>query len=225
MRTVRTDSCDRARADEPGCGARATPSLPWRPSAAVAVTLVLLAGCGGPSAVRGPDEDEAQASSGGCPEWPVCDPPAPGGPDVPTSGSSSSPTPDGACPTTDGQEVPAGCVAYDGRAAMRLNEAYRQRAELAPSDADAGRIARDRIQAELEDLAQHPLTAADVERPLARLGHVDVQAYGRSDEPGGLAVGVSVAGGCVYGSVRGSSVELRVGGMIADGGCLPAPGH
>ena len=143
--------------------------------------------------------------------------------------ASPTPTPRGACPTVPGEAVPPdACVPYDGEAAMRANEAYRQRGELPPDVAAIGEEHRARIAALLTAaVRERPLDYDRVVATLTADGYAreSVQAYGSSDGPGGLAVGVATDGGCVFGGVRGTEVQLEVGAGIADGGCLPAQGH
>ncbi|TDE08468.1 hypothetical protein [Jiangella asiatica] len=139
--------------------------------------------------------------------------------------AGSSPT--GACPSVHDQLVPDDCVGYDPDAGMRANDAYRQRSELPPEWRDGAVEHRDRIAAALtEAVAAGPLTVDDAFAVLQPLGYENVQAHGSSEVAnGGLAIGVSTGSGCVYGEVRDTEVTLHVGGGIADGGCLPAPGH
>ena len=139
--------------------------------------------------------------------------------------ASSSPT--GACPSVPDQPMPDDCVGYDPDAGMRANDAYRQRSEL-PAERRADAVEhREVIAAALaEAVAAGPLTADEARAALRPLGYEDVQAHGSSEiAAGGLAIGVSTGSGCVYGEVRDTEVTLDVGGGIADGGCLPAPGH
>lgn len=105
------------------------------------------------------------------------------------------------------------------------NEGYRRRFELSPGVQAQAENHRKRIAAALQEAVNKtPLDRPGAARVLAPLGYVadSVQAYGRSDSPGGLAVGVSTDAGCVYGGIRGKVVALKTGGIIADGGCLPA---
>lgn len=151
--------------------------------------------------------------------------PVPGGT---TSLSSPDPTPTvtGPCPTVDDQPVPEGCAPYDPDAAMRANDAYRQRGELPPDMREEALAHRDQIAEALsEAVAAGPLTADGAKAALEPLGYESVQSYGSSEVGGGLAIGVSTGSGCVYGDVHGTEVSLEVGGGIADGGCLPAEGH
>lgn len=123
--------------------------------------------------------------------------------------------------------MPHDCVGYDPDAGMRANDAYRQRSELPPDWRDTLVEHRERIAVALTDaVAAGPLTVDDARAALEPLGYENVQAHGSSEvASGGLAIGVSTGKGCVYGEVRGTEVTLDVGGGIADGGCLPAPGH
>lgn len=105
------------------------------------------------------------------------------------------------------------------------NEAYRQRFELPQGLQAKAENHRKRIAAALQEAVKKtPLDRPGAASVLSPLGYVadSVQAYGRSDGPGGLALGVSTDAGCVYGGIRGKVVVLETGGIIADGGCLPA---
>jgi hypothetical protein len=111
---------------------------------------------------------------------------------------------------------------------MRANEAYRQRFELPQGAKAKAEEHRKRIAAALRGAVEKtPLDQPGTARVLAPLGYDanSVQAYGRSDGPGGLAFGISTDAGCVYGGIRGKAVVLETGGIIADGGCLPAQGR
>lgn len=133
-----------------------------------------------------------------------------------------------ACPVGEGQQAPPGCVPYDGELAMRANEAYRQRVELSKDlQAKAGTHLVG-IKSALEGaLKTGPVDRPSAVRVLTPLGYdaSSVQAYGRSNVPGGFAIGVATDAGCVFGGIRGEAVVLETGGGIADGGCLPAQGH
>lgn len=189
---------------------RARPSMAALAAALVA-TVVTVAGCGtGSAGAEGQTREDLRAKTSASPT------PRP------------TPSPTAACPTVDGQQAPPGCAPYDGEAAMRENEAYRQRFELSKSLQDRAENHRKRIAAAFaEAVEKGPLDQLNVSRVLAPLGYdaSSVQSYGRSDVGGGLAVGVSTDAGCVYGGVRGNAVDLQTGGGIADGGCLPAKGH
>jgi hypothetical protein len=141
---------------------------------------------------------------------------------------SATPSATAACPVADAQQAPTGCVPYDGELAMRANEAYRQRSEL-PKNLEA-RVRTHQLR--ITVALQKAINAGAVDQPgavrvLVPLGYDAslVQGYGRSDLPGGFAIGVATDAGCVFGGVRGKAVVLETGGGIADGGCLPAQGH
>jgi hypothetical protein len=120
-----------------------------------------------------------------------------------------------------GLSPPAPPTGLDGS-----NEAYRRRSSLPPEYEARAQEHLARIDVELRAAeAAGPLDAAAAQALLAGIGYDVVQSYGRSDAPGGLAVGVGTDAGCVYGGVRGTEVLLETGGGIADGGCLPAEGH
>jgi len=108
------------------------------------------------------------------------------------------------------------------------NEAYRQRFTLPKGIQETAETHRKRVTVALQKAVNEgPLDRTGVASVLAPLGYDNssVEAYGRSDGPGGLAFGVSTGAGCVYGGIRGHLIRLEVGGIIADGGCLPARGH
>jgi hypothetical protein len=133
-----------------------------------------------------------------------------------------APTREMACPVQgDGAALPDGCAPYDGNAAMRENERYRDRRPLPPSATDAAQPDLQRIRRALEPVAARSApTEADLRAALLALGFaaVDVQTMR-------LGFGVETHGGCVYGGIRSSTVEIAFGGFIEDGGCLPADGH
>ena len=148
------------------------------------------------------------------------------GGDVAAGSVSPTPTLTGACPVVPGEAPPQDCVPYDGEAAMRGNDAYRQRADLGPERTAAGAVDVARITELLEQAAADgPLDGEAVVALLAAEGYPAVQSFGSSDVGGGVAVGVSTEHGCVVGGVRGAEADLELAGGIADGGCLPAPGH
>lgn len=180
-----------------------------RPLAALAaaVVAVALAGCS-PGSLRAHDGQEGAASA--------------------TAAPHAAPSPTAACPTADGQQAPAGCAPYDGYAAMRQNERYRQRSPLPRRVQPSSETHRAHIAVVFaKALETGPIDQGNAREILAPLGYdpTSVQARGSSDGPGGLAIGISTPAGCVYGGVREKVVDLRTGGGLADGGCLEAEGH
>ena len=137
-----------------------------------------------------------------------------------------------AASATPSPEPTATRAARDERPAEGLdssNEAYRQRTGSAESDAQAALSLPD-VQAALDPLATRAaITPDDVVAALAAAGFDTVQVSEgtvlATSEPTTLAVGVGVPGGCVFGAVGPDGVTLEAGGPIADGGCLPMPGH
>jgi hypothetical protein len=108
------------------------------------------------------------------------------------------------------------------------NEAYKERFTLPKGLQETAETHRKRVTAALQKaVSEGPLDRTGVARVLEPLGYDNssVEAYGRSDGPGGLAFGISTGAGCVYGGIRGRVIRLEAGGIIADGGCLPAQGH
>lgn len=145
--------------------------------------------------------------------------------DAPMSVASPDEEATRACAIPDGQEVPADCAPHDLADSMAANDAYRQRSDLTGENRSIAEAELERIRGVLEQAiatTDRPLTSDDVFAHLGGMGYGDVQAY---DLPGVVTVGVSTLGGCVHGSVRGTEVTLKTGTIIADGGCLAAPGH
>lgn len=129
----------------------------------------------------------------------------------------------GPCPSALVED--GACEPFDSDRAAQSNEAYRQRAELSHDNAADAEAERVRIIAVLEQAARSTLTADEVIRLLRDVGYPNVIAYGRSDSDGGVAFGVDLTAGCVFGGIRGTEVTAEAGGATADAACLPAPGH
>jgi len=139
-----------------------------------------------------------------------------------------APQPTGACPVIEGQPEPTGCVAYDGDALMRGNEAYRQRRTLTD---DERTVLEPQRKAALDalatvspdDLSTSAVTRAlegagfDARRVLADANHLDDLTV--------VTVIITVPGGCLVGSASDGGSEMDTTGTIADGGCVTAPGH
>ncbi|MFC8923006.1 DUF6993 domain-containing protein [Cellulosimicrobium sp. NPDC057127] len=151
---------------------------------------------------------------------------------APAATASPSAVATGACPATvDAPDASSGatCAPYDGEAAMRANEAYRQRSGTPEGDALAARSVP-AVEAALAPLVTgEPLVRDDVVAALREAGFGDA-AVTPTTSPLGLVatsfgVGVSVPGGCVFGGVAPDGVTLDAGGPIADGGCLAMPAH
>lgn len=187
------------------------------------VALLALAGCAAP-AVEEQSGETAGEQAVGCPGWPDCDSDRTAAPHSDPLPPTSVPAA-GACPALPHEQLPPGCVPYDPGAAMRANEGYRQRSELpAEQRPEADRRVQE-IRSLLGDAASSgTLTPEEARDVLGAAGYTQVQTAG-SDSGSGLAVGVGIDGGCVFGTVNGDSADLEASGYIADGGCLPARGH
>ncbi|MCX6501586.1 MAG: hypothetical protein NT132_04120 [Microbacterium sp.] len=132
-----------------------------------------------------------------------------------------------------GVEPPDGCTVYDPEVNMQTNEQYRERMPLTDAGAQAGAALAEAASGALTDLRASGATLDNdaVTAALASAGldprGVQVQAqadsilFGAVFTPGD---GTGVAG-CIFGSVSSSAVSVDVGGLIMDGGCLPAVGH
>lgn len=137
-------------------------------------------------------------------------------------GASASPAPGAACPTQEGVDLPEGCAGYDPDAAMAQNEMYRQRMELGAEARAANERLVAPITAALEALrtADGGFSEEGVRTALADAGALAIQTRtGAGDVLFGAA---GPTGGCVYGAVEAERVTVEVGGIIMDGGCLPA---
>ncbi|MCP1428275.1 uncharacterized protein YceK [Microbacterium foliorum] len=138
--------------------------------------------------------------------------------------ASPSPTPTAACPQVEGVELPPDCAPYDPDNAMAQNDRYRDRVDLSEaSRAAAERPATD-IRTALKALrASGDLSVDAVEDAISDAGLSDIQIIG--DERA-VAFGVAAPeGGCIFGEVSADVLSVEVGGIIMDGGCLPAVGH
>lgn len=135
---------------------------------------------------------------------------------------SASASPTAACPEQDGVPLPEGCAGYDPDAAMAQNDMYRQRLALGAEAQAANERLVQPITVALEELrtADGGFTEDDVRAALAEAGATAIQTRtGAGDVLFGAAGPV---GGCVYGAVEAERVTVEVGGIIMDGGCLPA---
>ncbi|WP_069385412.1 DUF6993 domain-containing protein [Cellulosimicrobium cellulans] len=149
---------------------------------------------------------------------------------------SPSATVTGACPETGTDDAGGGdpasgttCAPYDGEAAMRANEAYRQRAGTPEGDALAAQSVPAVESALVPLVTGEPLDRDEVVAALRAAGFTDAAVTPETSPLGLVAtsfgVGVSVPGGCVFGGVAPDGVTLEAGGPIADGGCLAMPAH
>lgn len=138
--------------------------------------------------------------------------------------ASPSPTPTAACPQVEGVELPPDCAPYDPDNAMAQNDRYRDRVDLS----EASRAAAERPATEIRTALEALRTSGDlsvdaVEDAISDAGLSDIQIIG--DERA-VAFGVAAPeGGCIFGEVSADVLSVEVGGIIMDGGCLPAVGH
>lgn len=154
---------------------------------------------------------------------PAASPSAPPSP-APTSTPTSTPTPTAACPLVEGVDLPPDCAPYDPDHAMAQNERYRDRVELSDESRAAAAQPADSVRVGLEALrSSGDLSVAAVEDVFVDAGLTDIQTIG--DERA-VAFGVAAPeGGCIFGEVSADTLSVEIGGVIMDGGCLPAVGH
>ena len=147
-----------------------------------------------------------------------------------TTSTQTTPTPEPTCavPAQPGVEPPAGCVAYDPEANMHANDMYRERLDISDAARATGDALAQPATAELEKLraSGSEITAEAVRSALTAAGLTSSGIQTRADG-GWVLFGATYSSGestasCVYGSVNADSVTVEVGGLIMDGGCLPA---
>ncbi|WP_141938183.1 hypothetical protein [Microbacterium sp. SLBN-154] len=144
-----------------------------------------------------------------------------GGVQVSAESRAGSPTPTAACPAVPGVELPPECAPYDPDAAMAANDGYRERMPLSDEAVAANRELLPEVVVALDSLrSDGAVTPESVVATLHDAGLTDVQT--RGDSNGLLFGAVGVAGGCFYGEISVQTVQIEVGGLILDGGCLPA---
>ncbi|KJL25869.1 hypothetical protein RN50_00392 [Microbacterium foliorum] len=138
--------------------------------------------------------------------------------------ASPSPTPTAACPQVEGVELPADCAPYDPENAMAQNDRYRDRVDLTEASRTAAERPATDIRTALEALrASGDLSVDAVEDAISDAGLSDIQIIG---DDRAVAFGVAAPeGGCIFGEVSADVLTVEVGGIIMDGGCLPAVGH
>ncbi len=107
---------------------------------------------------------------------------------------------------------------------MAQNERYRDRVELAEESRAAAEEPAESVRAALETLrASGSLSVAAVEDAFADAGLTDIQTIG--DERAVAFGAAAPKGGCIFGEVSAETLSVEIGGVILDGGCLPAVGH
>ncbi len=145
-----------------------------------------------------------------------------GSPGAPSA--SPSPTPTAACPVVEGVELPPDCAPYDPDNAMAQNERYRDRVDLSDESRAAAEQPAESVRTGLETLrTSGDLSVDAVEEVFAAAGLSDVQTLG--DERAVAFGAAAPEGGCIFGEVSAETLTVEIGGVIMDGGCLPAVGH
>jgi len=141
-----------------------------------------------------------------------------------SASASPSPTPTAACPQVEGVELPPDCAPYDPDNAMAQNDRYRDRVDLSEASRAAAEQPANEIRTALETLrTSGDLSVDAVEDAIADAGLSDIQIIG---DDRAVAFGVAAPeGGCIFGEVSADVLTVEVGGIIMDGGCLPAVGH
>ncbi|CAH0228913.1 hypothetical protein SRABI44_02737 [Microbacterium foliorum] len=141
-----------------------------------------------------------------------------------SASASPSPTPTAACPQVEGVELPADCAPYDPDNAMAQNDRYRDRVDLSEASRAAAEQPANEIRTALETLrTSGDLSVDAVEDAIADAGLAGIQIIG---DDRAVAFGVAAPeGGCIFGEVSADVLSVEVGGIIMDGGCLPAVGH
>ncbi|MGK3949451.1 hypothetical protein [Microbacterium sp. K2] len=138
--------------------------------------------------------------------------------------ATPTPTPTAACPQIEGVELPPECAPYDPDHAMAQNDRYRDRVDLSDESRAAAEQPATEIRTALETLrTSGDLTVEAVEDAISDAGLSGIQTLGDSRA---VAFGVAAPeGGCIFGEVSAEVLSVEIGGVIMDGGCLPAVGH
>lgn len=142
---------------------------------------------------------------------------------------TAPPTPRAACPTVEGAPSDPGCAYYDPDKAMGQNELYRQRREVVSDVQERGDALLPRVREALEPFVSGgvEITKDAVTDAILELG-VEPSALRLQGDPPrtvGIAIGIDLGGGCLFGGVTTDRVDAEVGGYIMDGGCLVMPTH
>ncbi|MGJ0389949.1 hypothetical protein [Microbacterium sp. CGR1] len=137
---------------------------------------------------------------------------------------SPTPTPTAACPQVEGVDLPPDCAPYDPDNAMAQNERYRDRVDLSDDSRAAAEKPANDVRTALETLrTSGDLSVTAVEDAIASAGLTDIQTLG--DERAVAFGAAAPQGGCIFGEVSADVLTVDIGGVIMDGGCLPAVGH
>jgi hypothetical protein len=107
---------------------------------------------------------------------------------------------------------------------MAQNERYRDRVDLSEESRAAAEEPAAAVRTGLESLrASGDLSVNAVEEVFAATGLAGVQTLG--DERAVAFGAAAPEGGCIFGEVSADTLTVEIGGVIMDGGCLPAVGH
>jgi hypothetical protein len=106
------------------------------------------------------------------------------------------------------------------------NEAYRQRAVLPEKAAAEAEPVAAALHVKLAELREQALYGeAHVEKAVRAVAPAGTNVIIRPvDARSGVVFAIEMPGGCVTGFYDERDSEVEVGGYIADGGCLTAPG-
>lgn len=142
----------------------------------------------------------------------------------PTATPTPTPTPTVACPQIEGVDLPPECAPYDPDNAMAQNDRYRDRVDLSEESRAAAEQPAEAVRTGLETLrTSGDLSVDAVEEVFAAAGVAHVQTFG--DERAVAFGAAAPEGGCIFGEVSADVLSVEIGGIIMDGGCLPAIGH
>ncbi len=107
---------------------------------------------------------------------------------------------------------------------MAQNDRYRDRMELSDESRGAAEKPAADVRAALETLrTSGAISVEAVEDAFADAGIDGVQTIG--DERAVAFGAAAPEGGCIFGEVSADVLTVEIGGIIMDGGCLPAVGH
>lgn len=106
-----------------------------------------------------------------------------------------------------------------------MNLSYADRLEFT-GDIHAATNVATQVRLALEPLAPTvPAPSADQVAGALTAVSADVVVSTNAVRTAGIAFGLAVEGGCVFGAVHDGAVEVEIGGYVKDGGCLASYGH
>lgn len=126
------------------------------------------------------------------------------------------------------EDFTTGLCGTDPEVLRETNLAYADRLDFVGDarDFEAASAVVERARAALSPLvgARPSPSPAEVEETLAPVS-ANVVVSDNAVRTAGVAFGIGVDGGCVFGSIHHGSLEVEVGGYVNDGGCLAEYGH